>query len=309
MSGRKDTGGLPGRGVRGVELPGRGVRRVELRGQGVPCGYLPYRGTFGEPRPASLATLPLPPQPMAGRDGLRPLKAWRYVGVFGPELMACACALRIGPVRESFWAVWDRRRRQFREGRAGARLEPGRVRVVDGGVQLDLALDEEPGVETVCSYEPSYAWTRKQGGIEASGAVIVDGALTAVRARAIVDDTAGYYPHHTSWRWSAGIGRTVDGLPMAWNLVEGVNDPPGGSERTLWVEGEPCELPPVHFDEDLGGVGELRFHREAVLVRRRNLLIARSDYQQPFGTFSGLLPGGVELAEGYGVMEAHDVRW
>ena len=40
-----------------------------------------------------------------------------------------------------------------------------------------------------------------------------------------------------------------------------------------------------------------------------NLLILRSDYRQPFGTFGGVLPGGVELAEGYGVMEWHDVRW
>ena len=32
-------------------------------------------------------------------------------------------------------------------------------------------------------------------------------------------------------------------------------------------------------------------------------------YRQPFGTFSGTLPNGVELAEGYGVMESHDVTW
>ena len=35
----------------------------------------------------------------------------------------------------------------------------------------------------------------------------------------------------------------------------------------------------------------------------------RSRYRQPFGTFSGVLPNGVRLAEGYGVMEDHDVRW
>jgi hypothetical protein len=38
---------------------------------------LPYRGTFGQPRPAALCGLALPPAPMPGRDGLRPLKAWR----------------------------------------------------------------------------------------------------------------------------------------------------------------------------------------------------------------------------------------
>ena len=40
-----------------------------------------------------------------------------------------------------------------------------------------------------------------------------------------------------------------------------------------------------------------------------NLLLMRSRYRQPFGTFSGMLPGGIELAQGYGVMEAHDVHW
>jgi hypothetical protein len=35
----------------------------------------------------------------------------------------------------------------------------------------------------------------------------------------------------------------------------------------------------------------------------------QSRYRQPFGTFSGRLPGGLELAAGYGVMEEHDVRW
>ena len=40
-----------------------------------------------------------------------------------------------------------------------------------------------------------------------------------------------------------------------------------------------------------------------------NLLIVRSDYSAPFGSFSGTLPGGVELATGLGVMEHHRARW
>ena len=42
---------------------------------------------------------------------------------------------------------------------------------------------------------------------------------------------------------------------------------------------------------------------------RTNLLLIRSSYRQPFGTFAGFLPGDLELAEGHGVMEWHDVRW
>jgi hypothetical protein len=41
----------------------------------------------------------------------------------------------------------------------------------------------------------------------------------------------------------------------------------------------------------------------------RNLLVARSRYRQPFGNFSGELPDGTRLREGYGVMEEHDALW
>jgi hypothetical protein len=36
----------------------------------------------------------------------RPLKRWRYVGVFCEELMACAARVQVGPARQSFWAVF-----------------------------------------------------------------------------------------------------------------------------------------------------------------------------------------------------------
>ena len=108
---------------------------------------------------------------MPARHGLRPLKAWRYVGVFGPELMLCVAAVRIGPARQCFWAVWDRTSRRLHErtrlGAGRVRLTPGRVLVADGPVSIELELAEEPGVESVCPSGGAYAWTRKQGGIRA----------------------------------------------------------------------------------------------------------------------------------------------
>jgi hypothetical protein len=273
----------------------------------------PYRGTFGGQRPAALAGLALPPGPMPSRDGLRPLKAWRYVGVYGPELMLCAGVVRIGRARQAFWAVWDRDRSVLRErttpGRGRVQLTPGHLRVLETDVQIDVELEEEAGIETVCPSGDSYAWTRKQGGISARGTVAIDGRPRRLHARAVIDDTAAYYQRHTSWHWSAGIGRTSDGRELAWNLVSGVNDPAQHSERTIWVDGEPVESGPSAFAADLSGVDELRFSSEAVRESNDNLLLVRSRYRQPFGTFSGLLPGGIELAEGYGVMEEHDVWW
>jgi hypothetical protein len=268
---------------------------------------------FGEARPPRLAALALPPAPMPPRIGVRPLKAWRYVGVYGPELMLCVGVVRIGPARQAFWAVWDRARRRLLErtviGRGGLTLQPGRVRVVDAELQLDLVLDEVPGIETVCPSGRYHAWTRKQGGIRARGRIMIDGEPRTIDARAVVDDTAAYYERHTSWRWSAGVGAAEDGRRVAWNLVSGVNDPAADSERTVWIDDAASEVPSCAFAPDLSRVDQLRFDAEAVRRRRDNLVLVRSSYRQPFGTFAGALPGGVELAEGYGVMEEHDVWW
>jgi hypothetical protein len=274
---------------------------------------LPYRGIFGRPRPAALVALPLPPGPMPSHDGLRPLKAWRYVGVYGREAMLCAAVVRIGRARQSFWAVWDRGDRRLRErtllGRGRVRFTPGRVVVSDRDVQLELTLEEEAGIEAVCPGGQSYAWTRKQGGVRAHGVLTLDGKPRPVEGRAVIDDTAAYYERRTSWKWSAGVGIAVDGREVAWNLVSGVNDPPAASERTVWIGANQFEPPPSHFLPDLAGVDELRFEAEAVRERADNLLLVRSRYRQPFGTFCGELPQGVALAEGYGVMEEHQAWW
>jgi hypothetical protein len=63
------------------------------------------------------------------------------------------------------------------------------------------------------------------------------------------------------------------------------------------------------FADDLSAVGGLRFASEAVRARRENLLVLRSDYEQPFGAFSGELPVAGPLREGWGVMERHEVYW
>jgi hypothetical protein len=250
---------------------------------------------------------------MPSHRGLRPLKAWRYVGVYGQEVMLCAAVVRIGRARQSFWAVWDRRERRLHErtllGRGRVRLTPGRVAVSDRGIQLDLVLEEGAGIEAVCPSGQSYAWTRKQGGVRAHGALTLDGERRSLDGRGVIDDTAAYYQRRTSWKWSAGVGVAVDGREVAWNLVSGVNDPAAGSERTVWIGDDQFEPPGSNFGPDLTGVDELRFEAEAARERADNLLLVRSRYRQPFGTFSGELPGGVTLAEGYGVIEDHQAWW
>jgi hypothetical protein len=263
--------------------------------------------------------------------GGRLLKRWRYVGVFSEELMACAALVQVGPARQSFWALFRREEDELRErtrilprraalqlvggAPGGCAAEPGRLLVNDGGVVLDLRLQEDDGFEVHCANGRQHVWTRKQAGIAAHGTLALDGgAPREVRARAVVDDTAGYHARHTEWWWSAGVGQGPDGVALAWNLVAGVNDPPSGSERAVWIDGEPREAPPVDFTDDLRRVrsadgSELRFHGEAERAHSQNLLIVKSDYRAPFGAFSGTLPGGVALAHGLGVVEHHRALW
>jgi hypothetical protein len=261
--------------------------------------------------------------------GSRPLKRWRYVGVFGEQLMACAALVQIGPARQSFWALQlageermrERTRLLPRRGEVellhggvcagGERPQPGRLRVRDRGVALDLILEQGAAIEATCAQ----VWTRKQAGIRAHGTLALDGGRPLeVEALAVIDDTAGYHARHTEWRWSAGVGVGVDGAALAWNLVSGVNDPPTGSERAVWVDGAPHEAPPVSFAADLsridcGDGSALHFRAEAERSRHDDLLIVSSDYRAPFGTFSGTLPGGLTLAHGRGVVEHHRARW
>ena len=256
--------------------------------------------------------LPLPPNRMPGRQGLRPLKRWRYVGVFGPELQLCVGDARIGPAPVRWWAIAEPGK-PLREGRRGIELAPGTVRVKDGGVEIRIDVEEREPVETATAYGRSFAWTAKQADLPARGHLRIDGRVLDVDARAVVDVSAGYHPRHTAWKWSAGVGTLADGRSVGWNLVTGIHDSARASERTIWVDSEAVEVDPVAF-ADLTSIrfvdgAELRFDEWVAREDRTNVLFMRNYYRQPFGTFAGELAGGLRLADGYGVMEEHEVWW
>jgi hypothetical protein len=205
--------------------------------------------------------------------------------------------VRTGPARTSWWAVWDGERLHERTYRRLRPVEatPERVRV-DG--VLDLVV--EPGAPWAVRTGPM--WTRKRP-------ARVHGVALGrqVDLHGLVDESAGRHPS-MSWWWSAGVGSLVDGRAVTWNLVDGLHDGVEESERAVWIDGVPAHVPPQRFD-GLSGVGDLRFTAFATRARRENLLLLSSDYEQPFGSFTGALPVGGELARGYGVMERHRVRW
>jgi hypothetical protein len=250
--------------------------------------------------------LRLPPRRMAPLAAGRPLKRWRYVGVYRPDVMLCIGDARVAGIRQRWWAVALPDGSLF-EGRGRIRVHVGRA---EQDVAIELELRESEGVEIVSPHGGSWIWTRKQAGVPVRGQVRVAGRRFSLDGDyGFVDESAGYHARHTAWRWSAGIGRAEDGRPVAWNLVDGVHDSLEYSERTVLIDGEPHEVPPQAFAADLSRVGELDFREWAAREARVNLGLMRNRYRQPFGEFSGLLPGGLRLAEGYGVMEEHDVLW
>jgi hypothetical protein len=254
--------------------------------------------------------------PLFDRGQLR--KRWRYVAVFAEELMLCAARAEVGPMAQSFWVLWDREgRRQWAHtnplpGSREVILDGPRCEIDGPGLRASLELDEVAPIEATCPSGKSRAWTRKRAGMPVEGTVEIPGRRWQVSGRGIDDESAGNHQRHTHWRWSAGVGESAEGRSLAWNLVEGINDPPQGSERAIWVDGEPAEPPPVRF-RGLDGIGldggeSLDFASEAEHVRNDDYLLIRSRYRHRFGSFRGAL-GGRELAQGLGVMEEHDAHW
>jgi Protein of unknown function (DUF2804) len=275
---------------------------------------IPWRGTADDRPP-----LPLPPRPMPlWRDGgLR--KRWRYVGFYGEALMLCAARAEVGPTGQAFWVLWDRERGRelartvLRPGSREVSLDGPRLLIDAPGLHVDLTLGEAAPIESICpSGAEGWGWTRKRAGVPMSGTVEAPGRRARVEGLGVDDESAGYQARHTSWHWSAGVGTAADGRALAWNLVEGINDPPERSERAVWIDGVPREPAPVAFD-GLDAVGfadgsRLGFDPGAERARDDNFLLVRSTYRHRFGTFSGVLDG-IPLAEGRGVMESHTALW
>jgi hypothetical protein len=278
---------------------------------------------------------------MPMRRGGRWRKRWRYLGVFCDEILLCAARVEVGPLGQTFWAIWDREGQRLWE-RTKLRLPGARGEVwtepLDGEGTVDhggdegslvrieaqevegqemrsfLRLGAGSWVESVCATpEGEYVWTRKRADVPVECDVRLGGRRWRVKARGVEDESAGYHPRHTVWSWSAGVGRTRDGRSVGWSLVSGINDPPERSERAVWVDGEPFEPGPVKF-EGLEAIAfddgsRLEFAGECERRREESRLIVRYTYHQPFGSFTGSLPGGLQLDRALGVMEHHDAYW
>ena len=231
----------------------------------------------------------------------------------------CAARVRVGPLTQEFWGVWHRESGTLAEhSRLRARrvhLTPGKLEVADRETMIDLTLEHNSvsGFEVVTPVGRAWTWTRKEAST-ARGTIMVGGQQVDVDGPALLEENDGYHPRLTHWWWAAGAGRLADGRTAMWNAVVGLNDTLPHIENTLWIDSSPQPIGLVSIAKDLRTVtfddgNVLRFQEEAERATTIDFFVVRSAYRQPFGTFAGTLPGGLELAEGYGVMEDHRALW
>lgn len=193
-----------------------------------------------------------------------------------------------------------------------------------GDLEIDAMIDEQSGPPAISA-------------IADLGAGLVNGtekrALLAVRGSArsgsreigLDGGTAGYdythglLPRHTKWRWAFGLGRDETGEPFGFNLVEGFV---GQSECAAFTAKGVVPVAEPRFDFDLEaplrpwkltapGI-DLAFEPGGMHAERTNLVVVRSRFVQPVGTFTGTVRAGgrdVRIAGLPGVVEDQDVVW
>lgn len=135
------------------------------------------------------------------------------------------------------------------------------------------------------------------------------------------DYTHGLLPRRTRWNWAFLLGTTDQGEPIALNLVEGFM---GEAECGAFTRGETLPLTEGRFAFDAktplapwsvctaDGTTSLSFSPGAAHIEKKNLLVVRSRFIQPVGTFSGTIGLGsrkVSVSHALGVVEDQDVLW
>ena len=123
-----------------------------------------------------------------------------------------------------------------------------------------------------------------------------------VEARGVTDETVGFHPHHTVWSWSAGVGATRDGRSRRLEPRRG-HQRPGARLRARGVDatasprsrGRPPSTASRRSRSTTARASPSRPRRSAAATNRASASATATASRS--ASFSGTLPGGVELAE------------
>jgi hypothetical protein len=141
---------------------------------------------------------------------------------------------------------------------------------------------------------------------------------------ASLDYSAGYFPRDTAWRWASACGRLADGRVFGLNLVDPIYHE-RYNENAMWVGGEMVKLGRAYFEYSkdrleapwqvytAGGEVRLSFAPRGVFEEHFNAGVLRSDFNQPYGSFTGEIRGAdgatITLDNCPGVVEDNRVIW
>lgn len=238
--------------------------------------------------------------------------------VLGPTM---AARVADGPHENGALARFSLGRSSIVLARGGSRID---VRARLGDLEVEAAVDESAAPPSVSAIAPLGGGlvnaTEKRALARVSGHARAAGrTFDLSRATAGWDYTHGLLPRHTRWRWAFALGRTTDGAPIAFNVVEGFV---GEAECAAFFDGGVIPIAEPRFEMDverpslpwtLRGDGiDLSFSPGAVHAQHTKLVVIRSRFVQPVGTFSGALrvDGRDVRVEGLpGVVEDQDVLW
>ena len=164
--------------------------------------------------------------------------------------------------------------------------------------------------------------TEKRALLACTGSVRLGETLRSLDgAQAAYDYTHGVLARKTRWNWAFLMCSDERGEPIALNLVQGFMGEP---ECAAFTKDGVVPLREGRFSFDAArplagwgvdtadGTTKLAFSPGAAHQERKNLLLVRSRFVQPVGTFSGSIDLGSRVARvthGLGVVEDQDVLW
>ncbi len=115
-----------------------------------------------------------------------------------------------------------------------------------------------------------------------------------------LDYTHGLFARKTEWRWAFALGRSVDGVPIAFNLADGITDDIPG-ENAIWVGQQLSSTAAAKFQYDpedplaawdvrtVDDAARLLFRPKGLHREDRNFVVVRSHFVQVAGYFSGTI--------------------
>lgn len=192
---------------------------------------------------------------------------------------------------------------------------------------LDVTIDQRACQPlALCSPTGAQGWTYTQKSTAMPMVGMLDWGgyqldLSQPEWSAATDDSCGVLRYVTAWHWLSLSAHLPDGQRLGLNLAAGVNDG-FGTENTLWIEGQPLELPPVLFQRldaerwqiySADGAIRLHVHTYGCHQDSTNAVLVASRFKQ----WVSLISGEIRLPQGQvirwqgklGLLEKHYARW